>query len=165
MESWDLFGYSGLDELLGVNVASFYAGRSSGTAAWLSLKSIQGTIHDVTERKQMEESLVLERFGYSVLTCRTADEALGLLQVAGLPIDLLHTDVVLPSRLQGNELAREAAVLRPRLPVLYMSGYTRDAIVYDGRLDEGVNYMEKPFTPEKLVWHVRPFLDSRPSSE
>ncbi len=108
---------------------------------------------------------VLERFGYSVFTCRTADEALRLLQVAGSPIDLLLTDVVLPGRLQGNELAREAGVLRPRLPVLYMSGYTRNAIVRDGRLDEGVNYMEKPFTPEKLVWRVRRVLDSRPASE
>jgi DNA-binding response OmpR family regulator len=74
--------------------------------------------------------------------------------------DLLLTDVVLPGTLQGNELARAAGTLRPHLPVLYMSGYTRDAIVHAGRLDEGVNYLEKPFTPDGLANRVREVLDS-----
>ena len=62
-----------------------------------------------------------------------------------------HTQVLgirhlreLPAQ-QGNEVR----LLYPRLPVLYMSGYTRDAIVHAGRLDEGVNYLEKPFTPDR----------------
>jgi DNA-binding response OmpR family regulator len=75
-------------------------------------------------------------------------------------VDLLLTDVVLPGSLQGNELSRAALALYPHLPVLYMSGYTRDAIVHSGRLDEGVNYIEKPFTPEGLANRVREVLDS-----
>jgi PAS domain S-box-containing protein len=106
---------------------------------------------------------VLGQLGYTVLTAGSADEALTFLEKADSPIDLLLTDVVLPGSLQGNELARAASAFWPRLPVLYMSGYTRDAIVHSGRLDEGVNYLEKPFTPDQLAGRVREVIDSQPS--
>ncbi len=107
---------------------------------------------------------VLERLGYTVLTVGTGDGALIFLEETKAPVELLLTDVVLPGTLQGNELARAAGVLRPSLPVLYMSGYTRDTIVHSGRLDEGVNYLEKPFTADQLARRVREVLDSHLSS-
>lgn len=67
--------------------------------------------------------------------------------------------VMLPGALQGHDLARAVMATRPGLPVLYISGYTRDALVHAGRLDEGVNLLEKPFTPEALATMVRSVLD------
>jgi FixJ family two-component response regulator len=66
--------------------------------------------------------------------------------------------------MQGNDLARDLLVSRPELPVLFMSGYTRNTIVHAGRLDEGVNFLEKPFTPVVLATTVRAVLDQRRTS-
>ncbi len=76
-------------------------------------------------------------------------------------IDLLLTDMLLPGSVQGDELARAACLLRPDLAVLHMSGYARDTVVHAGRLDEGVNYLPKPFTPDVLARRVREVLDHR----
>jgi FixJ family two-component response regulator len=65
---------------------------------------------------------------------------------------------------QGNDLARELLSLRPDLPVLYVSGYSRDALVHSGRLDRGVHLLEKPFTPQALAAAVRSVLDQRGTS-
>jgi DNA-binding NtrC family response regulator len=70
------------------------------------------------------------------------------------------TDVVLPGGMQGNDLAQILTSQRPKLPVLYMSGYPRDTIVHAGRLDKGVHYLEKPFTPDSLVQKVREVLEA-----
>jgi two-component system, cell cycle sensor histidine kinase and response regulator CckA len=102
---------------------------------------------------------VLSRLGYKVTTACSGDEAYALLTDGDKLFDLLLTDVVLPGRRQGNDLAKEAKLLRPDMPVLFMSGYTRDAIVHAGRLDPGVNYLEKPFTPGSLGAKVREVLD------
>ena len=109
-------------------------------------------------------SRVLGRLGYVVLSVGSGDDALALLREADSQVDLLLTDIVLPGRLQGNELACAASSLWPRLPVLYMSGYTRDAIVHSGRLDEGVNYIAKPFVPGELARKIREVLDARTPS-
>jgi DNA-binding response OmpR family regulator len=103
---------------------------------------------------------VLSSLGYEVTTACSGDEARTLLADGDAYFDLLLTDVILPGGLQGNDLAREAKTLRPDMPVLFMSGYTRDAIVHSGRLDAGVNYLEKPFTPDSLCTKVREVLDS-----
>ncbi|MBC7293175.1 MAG: response regulator, partial [Thermoleophilia bacterium] len=102
---------------------------------------------------------VLERLGYEVLTARTGPEALALLADRKQRVDLLLTDVVLGGGMQANDLVREARAARPNLRVLFMSGYTRNAIVHAGRLDPGVNYLEKPFTPEILACRVREVLE------
>ncbi len=108
---------------------------------------------------------ILERLGYQVVTAASGDEALPLLENPDYLFDMLLTDVVLPGTMQGNELAQAARLLRPSMPVLYMSGYTRDAIVHAGRLDEGVNYLEKPFTPDGLARSLRKVLDCPPSTQ
>jgi DNA-binding response OmpR family regulator len=103
---------------------------------------------------------ILEGLGYQVFVAATATEAQRVFDEIGGAVDLLLTDVVLPGGVQGNDLARCLLKSRPDLPVLYMSGYTRDAIVHAGRLDEGVNYLAKPFTPGALATAVREVLAS-----
>ena len=101
---------------------------------------------------------ILEANGYKILLAAQGAEALTLI-AEGRPIDLLLTDVVLPGEVQGDRVAERALQLRPGLPVLYMSGYTRDATIHAGRVDECINYLEKPFTPDALATMVRTMLD------
>jgi two-component system, cell cycle sensor histidine kinase and response regulator CckA len=115
----------------------------------------------VVEDEQAVRNLVdraLSHLGYGIVAAGSGDEALALLE-GGLVVDLLLTDVVLPGNLQGNDLVQAVSLIRPNLAVLYMSGYTRDAIVHAGRLDPGVNYIEKPFRPDELAARVRELLD------
>ncbi|WP_309087731.1 ATP-binding protein [Phenylobacterium sp.] len=104
-------------------------------------------------------SMILSELGYAVLEAADADEAMVLLRSAPR-VDLLFTDVVLPGR-TGRVLADEARALRPDLPVLYTTGYSRNAIVHHGRLDPGVQLISKPFTFEELATRVRDILDQR----
>ncbi|HEY5411557.1 MAG TPA: response regulator, partial [Caulobacteraceae bacterium] len=75
-------------------------------------------------------------------------------------IDLLFTDVVLPGGVHGGKLAEKVRLRQPRVRVLFTSGYTRNAIVHNGRLDPGVHLITKPFTYEELADHVRRVLDA-----
>jgi signal transduction histidine kinase len=102
---------------------------------------------------------VLSELGYTVLTAATADEAIKILAKRKGPIDLLLTDVVLPGSMQGNDLAAKLLAARPDLPVLFMSGYTRDATLHGRDLDEGANFLEKPFSPNTLAVKLREMLD------
>ena len=102
---------------------------------------------------------VLRQVGYRTLSFGSAEEALEVLEHEMLAMDLLLTDVMLTGTLQGNDLAAAARLARPDLPVLFMSGYSRDALTSAGRLDEGVNLLEKPFTPGSLANAVRSVLD------
>ncbi len=101
---------------------------------------------------------VLRGLGYRVLTAPHARAALATLEQKGTPIDLLLTDVVMPS-MNGRELGRRAQQLRPGLRVLYMTGYSRNAVVHHGRLDEGVELLEKPITQSALAVRVCTVLD------
>jgi two-component system cell cycle sensor histidine kinase/response regulator CckA len=101
---------------------------------------------------------VLEMQGYRVLAASHGEEAL---QVAGrheVPIALMVTDVVMPG-MSGKGLADRIVLSRPAMKVLYMSGYTDEAIVHHGILNEGLNYIQKPFAVESLVIKVREVLD------
>ena len=101
---------------------------------------------------------ILERLGYNVLQARNGAEAIALAQGYGDRIDLLLTDVVMPG-MNGAELARQLVLHNPRMKVLFTSGYTDDAIVRHGILEEGVSFIGKPYTPSALAKKVRGVLD------
>lgn len=101
---------------------------------------------------------VLRELGYNVLEAADAETGLDLLEEQP-DVDLLFTDVVLPG-LNGRQLADEAKKLVPHLKILFTTGYTRNAIVHDGRLDEGVTLVTKPFTYNAIASKVRSVLDS-----
>jgi CheY-like chemotaxis protein len=101
---------------------------------------------------------ILGRQGYRVLEEASGPEALARLATEPR-VDLLLTDVVLPG-MSGPEFARAAMKLVPGAKVLYMSGYTRDAVVHSGRLEPGIALLEKPFTPDGLARQVREVLDA-----
>jgi signal transduction histidine kinase/ActR/RegA family two-component response regulator len=100
---------------------------------------------------------MLRDFGYRVTEVRTASEALSAL-AARNDIDLLFTDVGLPGGMNGRQLAQEAVRRRPKLRVLFTSGYARDALAHEGRLDPGVDLIAKPFTRVALASKVREAL-------
>jgi PAS domain S-box-containing protein len=101
---------------------------------------------------------ILEMSGYVVLEARHGAEALEISNRHPGAIHLLVTDVVMP-QMSGRELAQRLATLRPDLKVLYMSGYTDDAIVRHGVLAAGIAFLSKPFTPDALALKVREVLD------
>ena len=101
---------------------------------------------------------ILEMSGYVVLEARHGAEALERSNRHSGVIHLLVTDVVMP-QMSGRELAQRLATLRPELKVLYMSGYTDDAIVRHGVLASGIAFLSKPFTPDALALKVREVLD------
>jgi CheY-like chemotaxis protein len=76
------------------------------------------------------------------------------------PIDLLLTDIIMPSS-HGRDLAKEAERLRPGIRILYMTGYSRNAVVHQGRLDEGVDLLQKPVSQAQLAMRVRAALDRK----
>ena len=100
---------------------------------------------------------LLRDLGYVVLEASNADNALAILN-SGIQIDLLFTDVVMPGKLRSPELAEIARRRLPNLKVLFTSGYTQNAIVHAGRLDEGVQLIAKPFTRESLSTKIRRVL-------
>ncbi len=105
-------------------------------------------------------SRVLRTQGYRVLEARDGSEAVRLGTEAREPIHLLLTDVVMPG-MNGKEVTAKLAAAHPEMRVLYISGYTDNADVSRGVLDESADFLQKPFTPETLTRRVRETL-SRP---
>jgi CheY-like chemotaxis protein len=104
----------------------------------------------------------LKAQGYNVLVAGNGQEALALAAPANCHIDLLISDVVMPG-MSGRELAKRMAGSRPGMRVLYLSGYTEDAIVHHGVLDPGTAFLQKPFSLDALACKVREVLDSEVS--
>ena len=100
----------------------------------------------------------LERHGYTVLAAPSGADALARAAQHGATIHLLLTDVVMPG-MSGRDLADRLTAQRPGIRVLYISGYTDNAIVRHGMLEPGLAYLQKPFRPDALVRKVREVLD------
>jgi PAS domain S-box-containing protein len=101
---------------------------------------------------------ILTRGGYRVLQGARPEEALAVAAAHSGPIDLVVTDVIMP-RMSGRQMADTLRLERPAIRVLFMSGYTDDAISHHGILDPGTHFLEKPFTAEALLRKVREVLE------
>jgi len=157
---------------------SFHSELGKGTTFKIYLPQI-GAMGEKTERREApvsglhgtETVLVVEdqdelralaiaavrAYGYRSLQAANGVEALALLKQDDTPIDMMVTDVVLPG-MTGKELAGLAAEIRPRIKVIYTSGYTENVIVNRAVLAEGVEFLPKPYTPAALVAHIRKVL-------
>jgi PAS domain S-box-containing protein len=102
---------------------------------------------------------VLLNGGYTVFDASDGQEAIQLCQNLSHPIDLLVTDVIMPGEISGRQLAEKLMALQPRIKVIYISGYTDDAIVHHGVLQSGRVFLQKPFTADALLNAVRQVLD------
>jgi signal transduction histidine kinase len=105
---------------------------------------------------------ILSDLGYSVLEAASAAAALEIIG-RGPDIDLLFTDIVMPGGMNGRQLGDEAMRQKPKLKVLFTTGYTANAIVHHGRLDPDVELISKPFTYETLGRKIRTILDTKGS--
>ncbi len=106
--------------------------------------------------------LTLSRHGYRVIEAADATQALGRLAESGGAVDLMITDVVMPGA-NGPDLAQRARSLYPSLPVLFISGYPREALGERNIIDSSVAFLQKPFTPAALAERVRSMLDEAPA--
>ena len=103
---------------------------------------------------------VLEGAGYTVLVAPDGVQGLALCESFSGPIDLLLTDVVMPG-MDGRELGRRAAELRPKMGILFMSGYMDDALREFGVVGSELQFLQKPFSSQQLLHSVRTALNVR----
>jgi two-component system, cell cycle sensor histidine kinase and response regulator CckA len=132
------------------------------------------SLHDVARRGGNETVLLVEdesqvravaatilrRYGYHVLEAQSGGDALLICEQHSATIHLLLTDVIM-QRMSGPTLADRLRVVRPDMRVLFMSGYTDRAVINHALLDSNVDFIQKPFTPERLAGKVRAVLDTR----
>ena len=115
----------------------------------------------LVEDEEMVRNLtreILEMNGYQVLTAGDGEEACKVCESYTDEIHLMITDVVMP-QMSGRELCERVSKQRPEMAILYMSGYTDDAIVRHGVLDDGMPFLQKPFTPDSIARKVRELLE------
>jgi DNA-binding NtrC family response regulator len=106
-------------------------------------------------------AISLKRFGYTVLTAGSPHVAIEVAKQYPDTIDVLVTDVVMPG-MSGWDVWRQLNETRPNLRCMFMSGYTADVIAHSGVLDEGIHFLQKPFTVHALADKVREVLESDP---
>jgi len=119
------------------------------------------TILLVEDEEMVRELLrnILEIEGYTVLVASHGSEALEICERHEGPLHLIITDVVMPG-MGGRQLVERLTAECAEVKVLYMSGYTDDAIVHHGVLNPGVAFLQKPFTPDAVARKVREVLDA-----
>jgi nitrogen-specific signal transduction histidine kinase/ActR/RegA family two-component response regulator len=118
-------------------------------------------VEDQVEARAVIRETLLRR-GYVVVEAGNGPEALQVCEQHPGPIHALLTDVVMPG-MSGRHLAEILATQRPGLRIIYMSGYTDDAIVRHGVLDSGLSFVQKPFTATSLLQKIREALDKEPT--
>jgi CheY-like chemotaxis protein len=117
------------------------------------------TVLVVEDDSLVRNFVVAQLHGLGYKTIAAADSRAAMAHVeSGRPFDLLFTDVIMPGGMTGRQLADAVAKLRPGMKVLYTSGYTDNAIVHHGRLDEGVLLLTKPYRKSQLAQMVRQAL-------
>jgi len=102
---------------------------------------------------------MLERLGYRALTAGSPNQALQLAAAHTGKLDLLITDVVMPE-MNGRELAEQICSNNPRIKVLFTSGYTADVVTHRGVIEQGLHFIQKPFSMRDLAAKLRQVLDS-----
>lgn len=142
------------------------AAPAAAGAAPTDLVGCRGTetvllVEDDNEVRQLVKR-ALSTYGYNVLEASDGNDALRQTEAHGGPIHLLLTDVIMP-KIGGADLAALIAPKHPGARVLYISGYTNDAIIRHGIMTANVNFLQKPFTPAGLAAKVRHVLDQAPA--
>jgi signal transduction histidine kinase/CheY-like chemotaxis protein len=143
-----------------------YLPRSTATAQWTApvleapVEGSGETVLVVEDDDGVRAAVcdLLSDLGYSVLRAEGVEQALSVLN-SDAKIDLLFTDVVMPGPIKTRELARVAKEKLPDLKVLFTSGYTQNAIVHNGRLDEDIELLSKPYRKDDLARKLRSLLD------
>lgn len=127
-----------------------------------TLNAADATVLVVEDNASVREMVVnaLSSLGYRILQAGDAQSALAILE-RGEPVDLLFTDVVMPGPLASRELARRAREIDPSIAVLFTSGYARNAITRDGRLEPDVNLLSKPYRIQELAATIAALLAQR----
>jgi CheY-like chemotaxis protein len=128
-------------------------GAAQGGGETVLVVEDEGAVRAVIRR-------ALQGAGYTVLEAGGGADAVRLAEQHAGPIHLLVTDVVMPG-LNGRQVAERVTALRPGVRVLFVSGYTDDAVIRHGLDGEGLAFLPKPFTPEVLTRKVREVLDSK----
>jgi CheY-like chemotaxis protein len=131
--------------------------RTAETLAPLGTETVLLVEDEEMVREMTRE--ILQESGYQVLEAKHGQDALRVAEQHHGPIHLMLSDVVMP-QMSGRELAEQLSPVRREMKVLYMSGYTDDAIVHHGVLDEGMAFIEKPFTPHALAHKLREVLNA-----
>ena len=141
-----------LTERVGALPAPVAAAPASGGAETILLVEDDPVVRRVV-------TSMLDHHGYRLIPAGSGEEALALARAAPDTVDLLITDLVMPG-LNGRETAEAVRSLQPQARVLYMSGYTDDAVIRVGGFDLGVSFLQKPFSGDELARRVRELLDS-----
>ena len=159
--------YSEIDHGTAVKIylPRYYGSKEAVTTAEIRQPERRGKISEVILVVEDEARIreitteALRELGYTVFHAGSAAQALSVLK-NNPEIDLLFTDIVMPD-MNGRRLAEAASKLRPDIKVLYTTGYARNAIVHNGVLDPGVDFLAKPFTVDQLGEKIRQVFSNR----